>query len=194
MPIYSFEKGRRIEGTKRFEPEPGSLILLDNLHGLYSGLTASVSDEHNFRVYIETISQLKTETGRYTRWTDIRLLRRMIRDHKFRAYDPERTILHWHYVRRSELKHIIPYQSFADYHINGALPYELPFLKLYLFDFLPPFLERWRHDERRLDGYIRARRIHNLLDSIESVTDDSIVPPTSLLREFIGGSAYDVHH
>jgi len=194
MPIYSFEKGKRIEETKRFEPEPGSLILLDNLHGLFEGLTASVPDEHKFRVYIETISQLKDETGRYTRWADIRLLRRMIRDHKFRAYDPERTILHWHYVRRSELKHIIPYQGAADHHINGALAYELPFLKFHLFDFLPPFLERWRNDEQRLDGYIRARRIHDLLDSIENVTDDSIVPATSLLREFIGGSAYDVHH
>ena len=117
----------------------------------------------------------------------------MLRDHKFRAYDPERTILHWHYVRRSELKHIIPFQSAADHHINGALAYELPFLKLHLLSFLPPFLERWRNDEKRLDGYIRARRIHNLLDSIADVEDDLIVPPTSLLREFIGGSAYDVH-
>jgi uridine kinase len=193
MPIYSFEKGKRIEETRRFEPQPGSLILLDNLHGLFSGLTASVPDEHKFRVYIETISQLKDTTGRYSRWTDIRLLRRMLRDHKFRAYDPERTILHWHYVRRSELKHIIPFHSAADHHINGALAYELPFLKLHLFPFLPPFLKRWRNDEKRLDGYIRARRIHNLLDSIADVEDDSIVPPTSLLREFIGGSAYDVH-
>ncbi|MDH3255848.1 MAG: response regulator SirA, partial [Acidobacteriota bacterium] len=142
---------------------------------------------------IETISQLKDISGQYTRWTDIRLLRRMIRDHKFRAYDPERTILHWHYVRRSELKHIIPHQGAADYHVNGALAYELPFLKLHLFSFLPLFLERWRHDEKRLDGYIRARRIHELLDSLEDVEADSIVPATSLLREFIGGSTYDVH-
>jgi uridine kinase len=193
MPIYSFETGKRLAENRRFEPEPGSIILLDNLHGLYSGLTASVPNTHKFRVYIETISQLKDSSGRYTRWTDIRLLRRMIRDHKFRAYDPERTILHWHYVRRSELKHIIPHQGSADYHLNGALAYELPFLKLHLFGFLPPFLERWRHDEARLDGYIRARRIHDLLASIADVEDDAIVPATSLLREFIGGSAYDVH-
>ena len=193
MPHYDFGTGKRSAKTHRFEPEPGSIILLDNLHGLFDGLTASVPDEHKFRVYIETISQLKDATGRYTRWTDIRLLRRMIRDEKFRAYEPDKTILHWHYVRRSELKHIIPHQSRADYHVNSALAYELPFLKRHLFHHFPPFLERWRGNEKRLDGYIRARRVHDLLDSLTDVEDESIVPPTSLLREFIGGSAYDVH-
>ncbi|MGB5660060.1 MAG: ATP cone domain-containing protein [Thermoanaerobaculia bacterium] len=193
MPIYDFRSGKRVEETNRFEPEPGSLILLDTLHGLYGGLTASVPDEHKFRLYLETISQLKTAGGRYARWTDIRLLRRMVRDHQYRAYSPEKTILHWHYVRRSELKHIIPNQAMADFQVNTALAYELPFLKQHLFSHLPDFLDKWRDDAKRLDGYIRARRIFDLLDSIEDVADDSLVPPTSLLREFIGGSAYEVH-
>ncbi len=193
MPIYDFRAGKRSAQTTRFEPEPGSLILLDTLHGLYGGLTASVPDDHKFRLYLETISQLKTSSGRYARWTDIRLLRRMVRDHQFRAYSPERTIQHWHYVRRSELKHIIPNQAMADFQVNTALAYELPFLKNHLFKYLPDFLDKWRDDAKRLDGYIRARRIYDLLDSIEDVVDDSMVPPTSLLREFIGGSAYEVH-
>jgi len=193
MPVYDFKTGKRTPQTTHFEPEPGTLILLDTLHGLYGGLTESVPDEHKFRLYIETISQLKDNSGRYTRWTDIRLLRRMIRDSNFRAYSPERTLLHWHYVRRSELKHIIPYQASADFQVNGALAYELPFLKLHLFPYLGPFLENWRGDEKRLDGYIRARRIHDLLASLEDVEDDSMVPDTSLLREFIGGGAYDIH-
>ena len=193
MPVYDFKTGQRTDQTTHFEPEPGTLILLDTLHGLYGGLTESVPGEHKFRLYIETISQLKDNTGRYTRWTDIRWLRRMIRDSKFRAYSPEKTILHWHYVRRSELKHIIPYQGSADFQVNGALAYELPFLKPHLFPYLEPFLEQWRGNEKRLDGYIRARRIHDLLDSIEEIDDDSMVPDTSLLREFIGGGAYDIH-
>ena len=127
------------------------------------------------------------------RWTDIRLLRRMIRDATFRGYEPERTIQHWHYVRRSKLKHIIPHQSRADYHVNGALAYELPFLKLHLFHHFAEFLRKWKGHDKQLDGYIRARRIHDLLASIEDVADDSAVPATSLLREFVGGSAYDVH-
>lgn len=193
MPVYDFKTGKRTAETTHFEPEPDSLILLDTLHGLYSGLTESVPDEHKFRLYIETISQLKDNHGRYTRWTDIRLLRRMVRDANFRAYSPEKTMLHWHYVRRSELKHIIPHQASADFQVNGALPYELPYLKLHLFSHLDSFLEGWRGDEKRLDGYIRARRVHDLLDSLEDVEDDGAVPETSLLREFIGGGAYDIH-
>ena len=192
IPVYDFRTGKRTAETTRFAPG-GRLILLDSLHGLYGGLTESVPDAHKLSIYIETISQLKDPSGRYSRWTDIRLLRRMIRDSLHRSYSPEKTILHWHYVRRSELKHIIPHQGSADYQVNGALAYELPFLKLHLFHYFPAFLERWKGDERRLDGYIRARRVHDLLAAIADVGDDSSVPPTSLLREFIGGSAYDVH-
>ena len=108
---------------------------------------------------------------------------------------PKRTILHWHYVRRSELKHIIPYQGQADYQVNSALAYELPFLKRHLAHLLDPFLETWRDDESRLDGYIRARRISELLEALCDVgaNDEAKIPATSLLREFIGGGAYDVH-
>ncbi len=193
MPVYDFKTGRRLAHTTRFEPAPGTLILLDTLHGLYDDMTRSVPDAHKFRLYIETVSQLKGEDGRYVRWADIRMLRRMARDSLFRAYDPGRTILHWHYVRRGELKHIIPHHARADFQINSYLAYELPYLKLHLFDELPAYLQAWEGDERRLDGFIRASRVHDLLRSIDDVPDDSAVPDTSLLREFIGGGAYDIH-
>ncbi|GJM43690.1 MAG: hypothetical protein DHS20C21_05320 [Gemmatimonadota bacterium] len=193
MPRYDFKTGKRTTDTVRFEPQPGSLILLDTLHGLYDGLTAAVPSRHKFKVYIETIGQMRGTNGRWIRWTDVRLLRRMIRDSQHRGYSPERTILHWHYVRRSELKHIIPFQSTADFLVNSSLAYELPFLKLHLGNVFAPFLEEFRHDERRLDGVMRAERIHALLESIRSVPDDAMVPDSALLREFIGGSSYDVH-
>jgi uridine kinase len=193
LPTYDFKTGKRTARTTRFDPEAGSLILLDTLHGLYPGLTESVPAERKFKVYIETIGQLKDAGGSYVRWADVRMLRRMIRDSQHRSYSPEKTILHWHYVRRSELKHIIPHQGGADFIVNSSLAYELPFLKDRLFRHLPDFLERWSDDARRLDGWMRARRVHDLLDSLADVTDDSVVPATSLLREFIGGSAYDVH-
>ncbi len=193
MPIYDFKTGNRRETTVPFEVPAGSVIVLDTLHGLYDGLTASVPESRKFRLYIETISQIKDESGRYVRWTDLRMLRRMSRDALFRGYSPEKTILHWHYVRRSELKHIIPHQGNADLHVNGALAYELPFLKQRCFAELPSFLERWQDDDRRLDGYIRAQRVYDLLESIADVAGESAVPDDSVLREFIGGGSLDVH-
>ncbi len=193
MPRYDFKTGKRRADTVRFEPEPNSIILLDTLHGLYDPLTASVPAEHKFRLYIETIAQLKGPDGRWVRWTDVRLLRRMIRDSLHRGYTPEQTLLHWHYVRRSELKHIIPYQSSADFIVNSSLAYELPYLKGRLARFFPPLLEKHRGDARRLDAVIRAERVLRLFDSLADPDDESLVPPTSLLREFLGGSAYDVH-
>lgn len=193
MPRYDFKTGRRTPSTSRFEPEPGSLILLDTLHGLYDPLTAGVPRDRKFRLYIETISQLRGPDGRWTRWTDVRLLRRMIRDSLHRGYSPEQTLLHWHYVRRSELKHIIPHHASADFVVNSSLAYELPFLKHHLYRFLPPFLDKYRNDDRRLDAVMRAERILRLLDSLEAVADDSLIPESSLLREFIGGSVYEVH-
>ncbi len=193
MPRYDFKTGKRVEETTRFDPGSDSLVLLDTLHGLYDGLTERVPAERKFKIYIETIGQLKGPDDQYVRWTDVRLLRRMIRDSQHRGYSPEKTILHWHYVRRSELKHIIPFQGTADFVVNSSLAYELPFLRNALGDVFSPFLEKYRGDDRRLDGVMRAERIHALLESLSPVTDDSVVPPTSLLREFIGGSAYDVH-
>ena len=193
MPRYDFKTGRRTADRTRFEPGPDSVILLDTLHGLYGPLSASVPEERKFRLYIETISQLKGMDGRWMRWTDVRLLRRMIRDSLHRGYSPEQTLLHWHYVRRSELKHIIPHQGSADFIVNSSLAYELPFLKLRLGAFLRPLLEKHRDDPRRLDAVFRAERILRLFDALADVDDDSLVPPTSLLREFIGGSIYDVH-
>jgi uridine kinase len=193
VPTYDFKAGRRTRKTTRFEPRPGTLVLLDTLHGLFPGLTESVPSEHKFKVYIETIGQMKDAFGRYVRWTDVRMLRRMIRDSQHRGYSPESTILHWHYVRRSELKHIIPFQSAADFMVDSGLAYELPFLKLHLHAGFAEFLKKWANDERRLDGWIRAKRVGELLSSVADVKDDSIVPARSLLREFIGGSAYDVH-
>jgi uridine kinase len=192
MPIYDFKLGRRRDERVRMRLEPGQVLLLDTLHGLYDGLTASVDDELKFRVYIETFLQLRDAAGRWVRWTDLRLLRRMVRDAAHRGYDPAATIAHWHYVRRGELKHIIPHLGRADAVVNGALPYELAILKRHLGHLFPDFIAAWSDDPRRADAVARARRIAVLLDELDAAPEDA-VPPTSALREFIGGSAYKVH-
>ena len=126
------------------------------------------------------------------RWADNRLMRRMIRDSLHRNSQPMSTLTHWHYVRRSELKHIIPFIGAVDFLVNTALPYELPILKARIFKFFPKAMKAFREDPKRQDAYIRARRVHDFLAPLSEVADDSSVPDTSLLREFIGGSRYPV--
>jgi uridine kinase len=193
IPKYDFKSGTRILDATEISIDPGKVILIDTLHGLYGPMTRSVDDELKFKVYIETIHILRDVERNFVRWTDIRLLRRMVRDHAHRGYDPRQTIGHWHYVRRSELKHIIPFVRDADYTLNGALPYELPFHKKHSFRHFPRFIEEWARDPKRRDAFIRAERIYRLLSQVASYDDESVVPEDSLLREFIGGSVYDLH-
>jgi uridine kinase len=192
MPIYDFRLGRRIDSQTPLRLASNEVLLLDTLHGLYEPLTQSVDNAKKFHLYIETVLQLRDDEGRWVRWTDLRLLRRMLRDAAHRGYDPSQTIAHWHYVRRGELKHIIPHLGRADAVINGALPYELPIFKKHLARHFPRLIEEWRDDPRRADAVARARRIHALMVGLAAVGAED-VPERSVLREFIGGSAYDLH-
>jgi uridine kinase len=193
MPYYDFKIGKRYLDANEVSIAADKVILVDTLHGLYEPLTQSVDDELKYKVYIETVYILKDLDRNFLRWTDIRLLRRMVRDHSQRGYDPRQTIGHWHYVRRSELKHIIPFINDAYYVLNGALPYELPFHKKYSYKYFPEFISEWGDDPKRRDAYIRAERIHRLLKQVDGYEDESVVPADSLLREFIGGSIYKLH-
>jgi uridine kinase len=189
-PHYDFKTGKRELGVHEMSLARNELLLIDSLHGLHDSMTSGVAAETKFKVYIETLGQLRAPDGTFMRWADNRLLRRMIRDMQFRNLQPIQTLTHWHYVRRSELNHIIPFIKNADCVVNSALPYELPFLKHRLFRYISSVLTRYRDDPRRLDAHIRANRIYDLLKPLKGVSDDSPVPNDSLLREFIGGSKY----
>ena len=167
------------------------IILIDSLHGLYPGMMHTIPDERKFKLYIETLIQMKGRDGKYVRWTDLRLMRRMLRDAAHRSYDPQRTLEHWHYVRSSELRHIIPYINTTDYIVNGALAYELPIFRPKLIDQFARWATLYDNDPQRQDAMIRAKRVYALLQSVTPVEDDSAIPPTSHLREFIGGSVYE---
>jgi uridine kinase len=190
VPYYDFKTSKRTGQTTPMSIGPGDIILIDSLHGLYGAMTEGVADEHKFRLYIETLLQMKGEDGRFVRWTDLRLMRRMVRDASHRAYDPRQTLTHWHYVRSSEMRHIIPYINTTDYIVNGALAYELPVMRPRLIDHFARWVKDFRHDPDRQDAWMRARRVHALLQTITPVEDDSPIPPTSHLREFIGGGCY----
>ena len=133
---------------------------------------------------------MKGPDGRYVRWTDLRLMRRMERDATHRAYDRQQTLEHWHYVRSSEMRHIIPYINTTDYIVNSGLPYELPIMAARLSKYFAQWVEQYHDDPLRTDAFQRAERIHHLLQAVTPMEDDSAIPPDSLLREFIGGSCY----
>jgi len=191
-PVYDFKSGRRTLGVHEMKIEKGRVLLLDSLHGLCERMTAGIPVSAMFRVYIETLGQVRSDDGQFMRWADNRLMRRMIRDARVRNSVPETTLTHWHYVRRSELRNIIPFIKTADFLVNTALPYELPILKNEVFGFLPRALAGYHDDPKRQDAYIRAKRIYEFLRPLKEVRETTCVPSDSLLREFIGGSRYDV--
>lgn len=191
VPVYNFKKGRREkEGVKRQLSED-ELLVVEGLHGLHRDMTADITREVQFRIYLEAICQLKDARGNFVPWTDIRLLRRMLRDRVHRGYAPLQTIGHWHYVRQAEKEHIVPFIKEADAVINGYLPYELPVHKKYLYGNLKEAVGHFDRERGREDARKRASRCLDWLEEVNMLEDESIIPPTSLLREFIGGSVYE---
>ena len=190
-PQYDFKSGLRRLNVHELSLAKNEILLIDSLHGLFDGMTRSVPAENKFKLYIETLGQFRMADGTFMRWSDNRLLRRMNRDKDHRNLKPLETLTHWHYVRKSELKHIIPFIKRADCIVNSALPYELPIFKRNLFPYFRKAIVNYKDDPRRLDAHIRANRIHSLLRPLRMIRDDSCIPPDSLLREFIGGSGYD---
>ena len=191
IPFYDFKTGQRHDDHTPLQIGPSDIILIDSLHGLFAGMTAGIDDAQKFRLYIEPLLQMKDAEGKFVRWTDLRLMRRMERDATHRAYDPQRTLEHWHYVRSSELRNIIPDANKTDYIVNSGLPYELPVMKARLFSHFERWVELYRADPLRPDAFTRAGRVHKLLSQVSASTDESAIPPDSLRREFIGGSCYE---
>lgn len=189
-PQYSFKSGIRTLDVHDFVLNPDEILLIDSLHGLHDEMTRSVPVECKFKLYIETLGQVRADDGTFMRWADNRLLRRMIRDKDHRNLQPIQTLAHWHYVRNSELKYIIPFIKRADCIVNTALPYELPILRPRLFPCISRVRTMFADDPRRLDAHIRANRVYGLLKPLRAVRDDRCVPDDSLIREFIGGSRY----
>jgi uridine kinase len=188
IPHYDFKSGKRAGDSTPMKLRPGDIILIDSLHGLYPAMTQSVPDEQKFRLYLEPLLQMKDNEGQYIRWTDIRLMRRMLRDSAYRAYDPEKTLLHWHYVRSGEMRNIVPFHHTADYLISSAMPYELNIYRPKLLKSFEQWTEKYANDPLREDAHERAARTSGFLREITPVEDDAIVPKDSVLREFIGGS------
>jgi uridine kinase len=202
-PVYSFKQGRRT-GTKLVKLEADQILLLDCLHGFYPPINEGIEPGAQFRLYIETQFTLfegDGQTKRLTKFTDVRMLRRMLRDARHRNHSALRTVLHWHYVRTGELFCILPLQGLADHVLNGGFPFDLPALKPFFAgpDSLLPREDDFREYAGFLDAKIRFHRVKALLDSVEGFTmkqvaDHRLIPGDAIIREFIGGSTIPIPH
>jgi uridine kinase len=189
-PIFNFVSGKREGHEPPMRLKEGQILLIDTLHGLYGAMTEGIPAQAKFKLYIETLLQMRGADGTYIRWTDLRLLRRITRDSRTRNMPPRKTLEHWHYVRSSELRHICPYVTTVDYVVNGALPYELPVWAAQLRASFAEWSKDYANNSARADCHRRGNRVSNLLESITPWTDETVIPEKALLREFIGGSSY----
>jgi len=189
VPFYDFKSGKRIpEKSTPMKLAENEWILIDSLHGLFPAMTQDVPDEQKFKLYLEPLLQTKGNDGEYVRWTDIRLIRRMLRDAAHRAYDPRQTLEHWHYVRAAEMRNILPMINTTDAIVSSGMPYELPIYAQKMLASFKQWSAEYKGNALREDAYERAERVAGLLESITPIGDENMIPSDSVIREFIGGS------
>lgn len=180
LPKYNFITGKSEDGEV-LQIEENQPIILEGIHGLNPVLTSSIPDDQKFKIYLSALTQLNLDDHNRIPTTDLRLIRRIVRDNQFRGHNAEMTILGWPSVRRGEEKNIFPYQEEADIMFNTACVYELALLKTYA----KPLLEQISKDS---EAYIEAKRLLKFLQYFVELDDLSDIPPTAIIREFIGGS------
>lgn len=182
LPRYNFTTGKREMSGKKLRIDEHMILIIEGIHALNPTLTPHIPNENKYKVYVSALTTILLDNHNYIPTTDNRLLRRIIRDYKYRNYSAEETIARWPSVREGEEKWIFPYQENADAMFNSALLFELAVLK----DYVEPVL---RKVPNRCPEYSEAHRLLRFLNYFVSVQDKEL-PPTSLLREFLGGSSF----
>ncbi|MCL1964326.1 MAG: nucleoside kinase [Firmicutes bacterium] len=183
IPRFSFHTGGRKPEGQPLHVEADQPILIEGIHGLNPRLAQDVPREYSYRVYISALTTLNLDDHNRIRTTDVRLLRRMVRDYQFRHAPFEDTLAMWPSVRRGEEKFIFPFQEEADIMFNSALPYELSVLKKYAYPMLAQI------DESSL-YFTKARRLVKFLNYFQTADIENELAPTAILREFIGGCSF----
>lgn len=182
LPFYNFLTGTR-EFKKNFlKMEENSILIVEGIHGLNPELTAHIPEDKKFMVYVSALTSISLDNHNWIPASDNRLLRRLVRDYRYRGYSAEQTISRWGSVRRGENKWIFPFQENADVMFNSAMIYELAAIRRHA----EPILMRV---PRTAPEYSEAYRLLKFLRYFNYITDREL-PPTSLLREFLGGSSF----
>lgn len=182
VPFFNFEDGRRYFKGEKLKLESDTILILEGIHALNPELIPNIPSNTTFKIYVSALTTISIDNHNWIPTTDVRLLRRIIRDYRFRNYSARETISRWPSVRRGEEKWIFPYQENADIMFNSALLFELAVLKKHAEPILaevPKYCEE----------YTEAHRMIKFLNYFISIPEKEI-PPTSLLREFVGGSSF----
>lgn len=182
LPKYNFQTGKSEKSGKRLQLDDNQVPVLEGIHALNPELTAQIPQEQKFHIYISALTTILLDDHNYIRTTDNRLLRRIIRDYKYRGVNAQETIHRWPSVRAGENKWIFPYQENADVMFNTAMLFELAVIKQQaepLLDLVP----------ENCPEYAEAYRLRTFLEYIQPIPNRAL-PPTSLLREFLGGSSF----
>ena len=182
LPKYNFQTGRSEKSGKKLRMEPNNVLVVEGIHALNPELTAQIPEAQKFRVYVSALTTILLDDHNYIPTTDNRLLRRIIRDYKYRGVNAQETIHRWPSVRAGENKWIFPYQENADVMFNSAMLFELAVIKQQA----EPLLEQVPEN---CEEYSEAYRLRKFLKYFQPVPNRDI-PPTSLLREFLGGSSF----
>ena len=183
LPRYDFPTGKSTKSGKRLKMEENDILVVEGIHALNPELTAQIPKEQIFRVYASALTTILLDNHNYIPTTDNRLLRRIIRDHKYRGVSALETIRRWPSVRAGENKWIFPYQENADAMFNSAMLFELAVIKSQA----EPLLEQVPENAPE---HAEAYRLLKFLHYIQPIPETQI-PPTSLLREFLGGSSFE---
>lgn len=182
MPSFNFETGCREYVREPLSLEPDEVLIIEGIHGLNPKVAECFPMDEVFRIFVSALTCINLDDHNRIRTTDVRLLRRLVRDSQFRGTPPEQTLSMWPSVRRGEEKWIFAYQENADVMFNSALHYELPVLKKYVYDMLMKV-------PSSSPDYLLARRLIKTLNYLPDVDSELMteIPPLSLLREFVGG-------
>ncbi|MEF9951308.1 MAG: nucleoside kinase [Clostridium sp.] len=183
LPKFDFVNGRSSVSSRKLKMKDNTLIIIEGIHALNEILTEAISRENKFKIYISALTQLNIDDHNRMSTTDVRLLRRMIRDHSTRGRDAKTTIEGWPSVRRGEGKNIFPYQEEADAMFNSTLIYEMSILRKYA----EPLLKEIGTESL---AYTEAKRLLDMLSYFKVCSEDNI-PPNSIIKEFIGSSCFE---
>jgi uridine kinase len=182
FPVFNFVTGKRESSGKRFKMDKNSVLVIEGIHGLNELLTSSIPRENKYKIYISALTQLNIDDHNRIPTTDVRVLRRIVRDNMSRGRDAETTLLSWPMVREGEEKYIFPFQEDADIMFNSTLDYEMCVLKAHADKLINSI-------GKDSQVYVEAKRLKIFLSYFRTASDE-LVPHNSIIREFIGGSYF----